>query len=205
MMRGVSHLGGRGARARASAAENGSPNGARAPSPGRGGRDRAEAAASTGAAPVPQRATAPSRRPTDEPLGADRGPHASPSSSAIEAAPALPAADRARRRRARRVAQDRHEGARHLRQRAARGARRGDLGQDLGLHDLPVARVRGRPLLRAAGDGRELLEGRARQLGLVRGGREADPDRDLPRLPVGDLAASRTCGACSSTTAPSTR
>ena len=34
-----------------------------------------------------------------------------------------------------RVAEDRDEGARHLRQRPARRARRGDLGQDLGRHD----------------------------------------------------------------------
>ena len=110
-----------------------------------------------------------------------------PFESAMKKRRLYPPADDPRRRRPLRVAEDRHAGARHLRQRAARGARRGDLRQDLGLHDLPLARVCGRTLLRAAGTVANFWKDELGSSVAVRRGREADPHLDLPRLPVGDL------------------
>ena len=129
MMRGVSHLGRGGARARRVAR---TPPATTAP---------ATAPSMAVSAERRRRRTAPPVRAstrTGEPLGAIEI-HRESFVSAIKKRRLLPAAGRARRGRARRVAEDRHEGARHLRQRPARRARRGDLGQDLGLHDRALA------------------------------------------------------------------
>ena len=167
MMRGVSHLGGRGARARTSSPpERASANGA-----ANGDHHLVEeaevaleAAATTVAGVGPASGNGAVGADGDEPLGADRGP---PRVLRVrdEAAAALPAADRARRGGA---VESLKIGMKALGISANAQLDEPDeeiVGQDLGLHDLPVARVRDRPLLRPAGHRRELLEGRRRQLG----------------------------------------
>ena len=110
-----------------------------------------------------------------------------------EAPPRLPAADHPRRRGARRVAQDRLQGARHLRQRAAHRGREGR-GSRRSAAPRGRARSRSRSLLAdravlpAAGRADQPLQGRDPELVRVRGDREAHPNLDLPRLPVADLA-----------------
>ena len=110
----------------------------------------------------------------------------------VQAPPRAALADHPRRHRAGRVAQDRLQGARHLRQRADAGGRAGreagDRRRRLGRHDHLRDAVRGRPVLPAAGRPDEPVLGLDPERGRVRGDREADPDLDLPALPVADLA-----------------
>ena len=139
---------------------------------------------------VPTRRAA-RRRPPDRPRRGrarrDRGPEL-PARLGAQAPPLAALADHPRRRRARRVAADRLPGAEHLGQRAAARGRGADLARHLDRHDRARAGAGDRPVLPAAGRHSRASSATAAQLGRLRHRREAHPDHDLPRLPVGGLA-----------------